>query len=348
MAAIELGHLKKFVLRIPSLYFCSIRLTSLCTQNCLQCGIPAQSDGSFIDLGHFETILKKLKQHGTKRISLSGGEPAIHPELEEIFRLLAKYEFTNTALLTNLYYAEAHQDKVINLACKYNIGINSSYDGFAEMADKLRGATDVQKIVERGMQKINNAREKGDYSYRPTATMVISQINLQQIPDMIQRVKDLDWDLNIDVYRYSSHNHRELDELKIKNHDDLIDLLSLIQQTPNLKTPLWYYEGWRKQKKKQCPYMISPTFGSKFFIQENGDLYTCLNQSLGNLLHEEIKDIFISDKWKDAKEQFAKCPGCWNNCFTVSSRAMSYLHFGTIRQYLKKGITNNIAAQAAN
>lgn len=178
--------------------------------------------------------------------------------------------------------------------------------------------------------------------------MVISQINLQQIAEMIQRVKDLDWDLNIDVYRFSSHNHRELDELKIKNQDDLIDLLPLIQQTPNLKTPLWYYEGWRKQKKKQCPYMISPTFGSKFFIHENGDLYTCLHKPLGNLLNEEIKDIFDSDKWKAAKAQFAECPGCWNNCFTLSSRAMSYLHFGTIRQYLKKGITNNFAAQAAD
>lgn len=341
MAVIEFGHLKKFVFRIPSMYFCSIHLTSLCTQNCMQCTVPSQSDGSFIDLGHFETILNKLKRHGTKRISLSGGEPAIHPQLEEIFRLLAKYEFANTALLTNLYYSEDHQDKVIDLACKYKISINTSYDGFADLADKLRGGTDVQNIVERGMRKINEARKRGDYSFRPTATMVISQINLQQTPEMIQRIKDLDWDLNIDVYRYSSHNHRELDELKIENHDDLLDILPLILQAPHLKTPLWYYEGWRRQDKKQCPYLISPTFGSKFFIQENGDIYTCLNKSLGNLLHEEIKDIFIGDTWKDAKAQFAECPGCWNTCYTVSSRAMSYLHFGTLRQYLKKGISKS-------
>jgi MoaA/NifB/PqqE/SkfB family radical SAM enzyme len=345
MAAIELGHLKKFVLRIPSLYFCSIRLTAACTQSCMQCSIPAQSDGSFIDLQHFETILKKLKQHGSKRITLTGGEPAIHPQLEEIFRLLAKYEFTNTALLTNLYYPEELQDKVIDLVCKYEIGINTSYDGFAGIADKLRGATDVQKIVERGMLKINEARSKCVYSHRPTATAVISQLNMHQIPDVIQRIKALDWNLNIDVYRYSSDNHREQDKMKIKNKDDLLCLLPLIQQAQHLKTPLWYFEGWQKQKQKQCPYMISPTFGSKFFVHENGDIYTCLHESLGNLLHDEIKDIFASDQWKAAKAQFAQCPGCWNTCYTISSRALSYLHLGTIRQYLQKDKTLHRTAE---
>ena len=338
MAAIEFGHLKKFVLRVPSLYFCSIRLTSLCTQNCMQCSIPAQSDGSFIELEHFETILKKLKQHGSKRITLTGGEPGIHPHLEEIFRLLAKYEFTNTALLTNLYYSEDLQDKVIDLACKYEIGINTSYDGLDGVADKLRGATDVQSTVERGMHKLNDAIAQGVYTHRPTATVVISQLNLHQIPRLIERIKDLGWNLNIDMYRYSSDNHRELNEMKIKDHDKLLELVPLIQQTQHLKTPLWYYEGWKKQKQKQCPYMISPTFGSKFFIHENGDLHTCLHKSLGNLLQEEIKDIFLSDQWKDAKAQFAECPGCWNTCYTISSRAMSYLHLGTIRQYLLKSI----------
>ncbi|MCB5251934.1 MAG: radical SAM protein [Candidatus Cloacimonadaceae bacterium] len=336
MAAIELGHLKKFVLRIPSLYFCSIRLTSMCTQSCMQCGIPAQSDGSFIDLEHFETILKKLKRHGNKRINLTGGEPAIHPHLEEIFRLLAKYEFTNTALLTNLYYFEALQDRVIDLACKYDIGINTSYDGLADVADKLRGATDVQNIVEEGVRKINEARRREDYSHRPTATVVISQINLHQIPEIIQRIKELGWNLNIDVYRYSSENHREQDEMKITSRDELLNLLPLIQQTQHLKTPLWYFDGWQKHKHKQCPYMISPTFGSKFFVHETGDLYTCLPEPIGNLINDDIKDIFASEKWKDAKAQFAQCPGCWNTCYTISSRAVSYLHWGTIRQYLLK------------
>ncbi|MCB5261581.1 MAG: hypothetical protein M0Q16_00965 [Candidatus Cloacimonetes bacterium] len=129
--------------------------------------------------------LKKLKQHGSKRITLTGGESAIHPQFEEIFLLLAKYEFTNTALLTKLYYPEALQDKVIDLACKYKIGINTSYDGFAGIADKLRAA----------------------------------------------------------------------------------------------------------------------------------------------------------------KAQFAQCPGCWNTCYTISSRALSYLHLGTIRQYLQKDKTLHSTAE---
>lgn len=331
-------HIKSFILRRPSLFLSSIRLTSQCSQACLQCSIPSQSDGSFIEPQDYELVCKKLYTHGTRILILSGGEPAIHPRLEEIYAITRKYRFRSVSILTNLYYSEAHQDKVIDLSSKYGISIHTSYDGLGEVADKLRGAKDVQATIERGMLKINELRKQGRYKHKPTATVVVSALNLDQLPAIIKRLQELDWNLNADLYRWGSINHREQDILKLTDKAKVIEAIELIKKASNLKTPLWYYDGLLKLQagnvKKQCPYLISPTFGSKFFVHENGELHTCMDESLGNLLKDELNDIFRSPAWMEMQHSFNNCDGCWNNCYTVSSRALSYLHWPTIRQYL--------------
>ncbi len=258
--------------------------------------------------------------------------------MEEILKIARKREFRAISLLTNLYYPEDHQDKVISLASKYDIGIHTSYDGLGEVADMLRGAKDVQATVERGMLKINELRSKGLYKGSPTATVVVSALNIKQLPMIIARLEELNWSMNIDFYRWESSNHRENDILKVKDPDQIKEALQQIRNTHGLKTPLWYYDGLESRlegnNRKQCPYLISPTFGSKFFIRENGDIYTCMNRVLGNLVRDELEDLFAGDTWKSLKVDFDRCRGCWNNCFTVSSRALSYVHFGTMRQYL--------------
>lgn len=332
------NHVRNFLLRRPSLFLCSVRLTSLCSQACLQCRIPSQSDGSFFEPESFEVVCRKLYKYGTRILILSGGEPALHPQLEDIFAIAKKYRFRSMSILTNLYYSEAQQDKVIGLSAKYVIGIHTSYDGLGDTADRLRGAKDVQATVERAMNRINELRKQGIYQRKPTATVVISALNIDQIPDIIQRLQDLDWNLNADLYRWGSINHREQDVLKLNDKAKVIQTINLIRRTKNLKTPLWYYDGLLRYQagkmKKQCPYLISPTFGSKFFVHENGELHTCMDGSLGNLLNDEVKDIFRSQPWRDMQRGFINCQGCWNNCFTVSSRALSYLHWPTIRQLM--------------
>ena len=188
------------------------------------------------------------------------------------------------------------------------------------------------------MHIINDLRRKGLFKHTPTATVVVSALNIEDLPNIIRRIEELDWNLNIDLYRWGSANHREADIMKIQDKEQLKAAIQIIRQAKNLRTPLWYYDGLIDKVdgklKKQCAYLISPTFGSKFFIHENGDLYTCMNKSIGNLVQEELEDIFQGQKWQELRQDFVACPGCWNTCYTPSSRALSYLHLPTIVQYL--------------
>jgi sulfatase maturation enzyme AslB (radical SAM superfamily) len=174
------------------------------------------------------------------------GEPCTTIPTRKIFSLLQKSIVQVVSIFTNLYYSEAQQDKVIGLSARYGIGIHTSYDGLGDTADRLRGAKDVQATVERAMNRINELRKQGIYQRKPTATVVISALNIDQIPDIIQRLQDLDWNLNADLYRWGSINHREQDILKLNDKAKVIQTINLIRRTKNLKTPLWYYDGLLK------------------------------------------------------------------------------------------------------
>lgn len=337
-AAINYG--KLFLQRRPSMIICSIKLTSNCTQRCLQCSIPELSDGSFISLEDFEKILVGLKAYGTRKITLTGGEPAIHPHLEQIFAILHKHGFEGSNLLTNLYYPPEMQDHVIDLCFRYRIQINTSYDAVDEVADTLRGAKNVRETVERAMQKISNLNRSLGRPFKPTATVVISEMNIKQIPQIIHRIQELGWWMNIDVYRWASEFHKEDDALKIKDMKALEHTLQIVRNAPNLRTPLWIYDGtlaflMGKQNKK-CPYLISPTFGSKFFISDKGELQVCMGSAVGNLLTQSPKEILNSPVWKAKREEFAQCKGCWNTCYTLSSSIYQYVHYQSIRQLICK------------
>lgn len=333
-----ISHLAKFVLRRPSIFFCSVRLTSLCSQRCLQCSIPDQSDGSYLDLTDFEVITAKLKRYGTRVLTFTGGEPALHPHLEDIFRIAQAQNFRALELLTNLYYPQEHQEKVIELAMQFNVGIHTSFDGFGEVADKLRGSVNVQATVERAMQMINILRKEGKYKHKPTATVVISALNIEQLPQIIRYLEELDWNLNIDLYRWGSANHSEQDLLKLRDKQQVKKAINLVRKAKNLRTPLWYFDGLEDKLdgklRKQCPYLISPTFGSKFFVHENGDIFTCMNKVIGNLRNDNIEELFFKEEWQDLRKDFHDCDGCWNTCYTLSSRAMSYMHLPTLKQYI--------------
>ena len=87
-------NLINFVKRKPTVLFANVLITELCTQRCLQCSIPSRdSKIKNMSLEHFSLIMKKLSDFGTQFITISGGEPMLHPELELILEEAEKYEF---------------------------------------------------------------------------------------------------------------------------------------------------------------------------------------------------------------------------------------------------------------
>jgi MoaA/NifB/PqqE/SkfB family radical SAM enzyme len=329
-----------FIKRKPAMLLTNILITELCTQRCLQCSIPSRKSSSknmtFTD---FSTILQKLSDYGTQFITISGGEPMLHPELEKFLLEASKYHFKNVHLLTTLYGSDELIDNVIDLLFTYNLSVSCSFDGFDEIADYLRGAKNVAETVIKNMKKIDMRNREADKKIVTGINVVISNKNLEQIPRILEFAEEMNWATNIDLYRWTSKNHNEHDEMKITDLIRLSEILDLAKKSDVVKTPDWLLDGfldyYKHDFKKMCPYLDSPTFGSKFFIQVNGDLDVCIGSRVGNLLQSTPTEIFSGKEWKERLQHFKQCAGCWNSCYTLSSRASNYLNFGEINKVVK-------------
>ena len=325
-------NLPKLLRHTPAMLFAEIILTLKCTQRCLQCNIPERGSlpDSTISGQSFKQIINKLYDYGTHGIVLSGGEPCQHPEFFNLLEYVLQKKFSYIHILSNLFLPKKKAEKLAELIALHGIGITTSFDGLGSVADEIRGGKNIEKITRQNMNLINAAGKRHGKNLNISANIVISQLNLYQIPDMINKLTELNWIINIDLYRNSSINHNQVDKMVITDYDQLQSVLDYAIKSNNVVTPEWLIRGYipylKNDFKKQCPYINTPGLGSKFFVQPNGDVKVCIGKPIGNLISNRPEKIFKSELWADKKEEFDRCPGCWNTCYTPAARISNYLN----------------------
>ncbi|MEJ2545361.1 MAG: radical SAM protein [Calditrichaceae bacterium] len=321
--------------------FTEIILTLKCSQRCLQCNIPERGalPESTMKSEDFHRIIDKLHNYGTHGIVLSGGEPLMHPNFFDLLDYTLSKNFTYLHILSNLYIPKMKALKLADLIADNGIGITTSFDGLGSVADKIRGGKNVEKITLQNMKLINEAGKKYGKSIKGSANIVISQLNVHQVIQIIDLLSELGWMVNIDLYRNSSINHNQVDEMLIADYTELQKTLDYAINSASVVTPSWLLKGYipylNNNFEKQCPYLSTPSLGSKFFIQPNGDVKVCIGRLAGNIIENEPGEIFRSEKWEKKKEEFKECPGCWNTCYTPAARISNYLNIKEISNILK-------------
>ena len=136
-----------------------LQITERCNMFCKHCFVSSTSKGkdlSYVDIK--EIILPKLLRSMVSKVTLTGGEPLIHPEINPILKLLAQTGIS-TAICTNgLAINSDFVDMCYELG---NIHFNISLDGFrAESHGKFRGI-DNTNLFDRIISNISKVASKG-------------------------------------------------------------------------------------------------------------------------------------------------------------------------------------------
>lgn len=95
----------------PQLSSFQIELTSRCNERCVHCYIPHENKTSDIDPELFYKVLDECREMGVLSLTLSGGEPLLHPHFIDFLRKAKEYDFSvnilsNLTLLTDEIVAE--------------------------------------------------------------------------------------------------------------------------------------------------------------------------------------------------------------------------------------------------
>ncbi|MHB9010610.1 MAG: radical SAM protein [Ignavibacteriaceae bacterium] len=126
---------------IPPYKKALIQITERCNLHCAHCFVSAGDYGSSMSLHNLENVLMPFFIDAKViSVTLTGGEPFVHPDILEIVSLFSKNNIS-VSICTNATLIEERQLKYLSKL--NNVKINTSLDGFsAESHGKFRGNKD--------------------------------------------------------------------------------------------------------------------------------------------------------------------------------------------------------------
>ncbi|MBN2354770.1 radical SAM protein [candidate division KSB1 bacterium] len=308
-----------------------IRLTRLCTQRCRQCQIYERTtDPPSMDLNRFRIVAARLRQYGAHVGFISGGEPTLVNDLEPILIEAKKTFSLATTLVTGLYNNTKIIRKVAKVCLANDINIQTSLDGLGDIGDQLRGAPNFADTVLRHMEIISNMR--GSSRSLLYANIVMTDLNLEQIPELIAHVRKLGWRATIGLYHHSTETTRIDDELMVKPGPRLDEIIEILDHNPDILNLNTFIMGIKPYlstgKTTPCPFVASRILTTRTTIMENGDVHLCWGGPIGNIYDHSLEEILTGSEYQKRLRQYKNCRGCWTVCYT-----QRYLlsHPGSIR-----------------
>ena len=167
---------KARISRVQKLY---LQMLFRCNFNCHHCfqGKKLQEPDRFSAEDAERAILMFVRDFGLKSVTLLGGEPFIHPNLERMLRFCKEQEL-ETVVCTNGYRI----GKVLAKVAPYLDHLRVSLEGVGETNDAIRRAGSFAAALE----TLNRAKELNVTS---SVTMTITTTNVGEVAELARIVK---------------------------------------------------------------------------------------------------------------------------------------------------------------
>lgn len=296
-----------------------IRITHLCTQRCRQCQVYERTtEPPSMSLETFRQIGERLKAYGAWIGFISGGEATLVPHLDQILIESKKIFPLATTLVTGLYNRTEVIEKFGRVALENNINIQTSFDGLGELGDKLRGAKNFAETVMKHMQLLSRLR--GESKSMLYANIVISNLNLDQVPELIRTVRDLGWQATVGMYHSLTATTRFDQEMKLVPGARLDRLVQFLLDNPDILNLNAFIRGIpefvARGQSDFCAFTDSPVLATRLTIMEDANVHLCWGDPVGNLLEQDLASILTGAAYHQRLAQYRTCSGCWTTCYT--------------------------------
>lgn len=301
----------------------NVNVTNLCTQRCPHCNALAEdkADGRFLDPADLERALHHLAARPVPSVSLSGGEPTVHPDLPELLEVAARHCPFGVNLNTNLYGRADRLNRALDAALAVGARIDVSFDGFGDVADRLRGAKDVSLRVGDGLARLVRRRSETGSRSVVTVHTVLNDLNLSHAPAIFRMTAALGVRQTIaPLNRFGYLAPDAGPAARLTDSPLLRQVLGEALRMPHrgqsrafVRGILPYVQG---RAAKRCPYLTPGFRAYKVFLDPDGSATLCdRTRPVGNLVAEPLRDIAAGAAWAEEVRRYRACPGCWMVCF---------------------------------
>lgn len=291
-------------------------VTYRCNSRCAFCSrYKLQDMSNELDVEKMSEIFKDLKGFGVVRVTLTGGEPLIRPDIMEILKRLDSMGM-KTVLNTNGVLLD--EKNIRRLGQFHSLSIAVSFDTMDRATyARLRGTDHLDMVID----NVKKARRIcKDMPIR--LHMVMTEINMEEVDDIIGFAKDNGLTFSCMPYNHMSSLEARDDELIIKDERRAADIMRHLGSITHLRMVSGFkviYEMAAKWIEKKDIGLCSAG-KDVIFMNVDGRVAPCANMAyFGDLKGQKIKDIYRRSKWEDGVRKCCNDPICFVGCFWALS-----------------------------
>lgn len=298
-----------------------------CNSRCTHCNIwRRESTEDILTPEEIEQTFRDSLFKDVSYVIVTGGEPTIRDDLEDIFLRIHKVLPKATLQLsTNGLLPDRIMDITKNvLAHDISFDIGISLDGIGEEHDRIRGVKGNFEKIDKLLHKLVNMRKEYTKKLNLSLGIVLSDHTLYSFKKVRAYAKELDIMLVEQWYNDAPYYDNIRGKKPIGNK-----IIEAVESQP--PSPL--QEKWLqalKGKSIKFPCFALYTF---FLLKCNGDVAPCLrfsNVKTGNIRENTPSEIWHGFASKKARQLVKNCQGClngWGVGWSVTSAHYPALFF---------------------
>jgi len=284
---------------------CAIITTYRCNAHCQMC--HTWKNPSKIEEEISVEVMDKIPP-GYKRLNITGGEPMLRKDIEEIVAVLDK-KTDGLEISTNGYFT----DRIVNIAKKFpNIHIRVSIEGLPKLNDELRGIKDG---FDHGLRTVLRLKEIGLKNVG--FSIVISDRNAKDLLDLYDLMAFMDMEfasatMHNSFYFFRNDNKIENLEVVIEETQKFIRAL-LTSKRKNLRMRIkdWFRAyfnlGLLNYVEGNTRPLPCGAGTDLFFLDPYGNVLACNGSDepwvMGNLKERDFDEIWHSEQAELVREK---------------------------------------------
>ena len=317
-----------------------LSIVGACNYKCIYCSAHEQIlDGSIIDYLDIIKIYEILKSKKVCKINITGGEPFLHKNIEEIIRLSTNN--FSTTVLTNGSLVKDHVEFLKNYQNKKRLRFSVSLDsGKLDRNEITRGINSFDSSLN-GIELLN----KWGYSVTVLST-VTNYYEIEDLKSLIRKIVSIGGkQINLTPLQPCGMAKSQFDILKpsIRLLNEIEDIIPKLSRKYNINIGKGFGKCYINDNTTHREFHLLPCKAgiTQISIRSNGDVYPCnaLEIYMGNIFKSDIDYILERSEGAQLIHRISKekisthtiCANCKHNrnC-TGGCRGVAYGETGDI------------------
>jgi MoaA/NifB/PqqE/SkfB family radical SAM enzyme len=266
----------------------------------LSCGYCSEYDKTSdpVPVEVLEAQLRRLKELGTFGISLTGGEPTLHPELPRLIRTCRELRFYRTGMITNGFLLRPELIETLNQAGLQKMQI--SIDG-------VHANETTQKVLNNLKKRLQWLRDHA--RFQVVVSSVIGACPPEEAEEVVSFALKMGFAARV-LLVHDEHGQVKLNSEELRSFRNVVGMLPRRWREPS---------DYRERLIRQGSAPFKCRAGSRYlYIDEYGMVNWC------SQTRTVWSKPLMGYTRNDLREQFYKYKSCHATCTLNCARSQSY------------------------